>query len=169
MLLFLILYTHPIFTMENNSEILNGENKNEDLSSEYFTQKVFLSILAIILGLLSCLGAAGIIWYEKFGSDSKRIFVNKIVSAVCWLTLIWYLTVMPTDILLQFYSPLPEHLCFAFLYWKMILVTHFVLFLDAIIIVRYLLIFWIRNPENFQDNFGVVHTISWISVYRFVS
>jgi hypothetical protein len=27
------------------------------------------------------------------------------------------------------------------------------IFLDAIIIVRYLLIFWIKNPENFKDDF----------------
>jgi hypothetical protein len=52
-----------------------------------------------------------------------------------------------------FLRPLPEQFCFAFLWWKTILVTQFVLLLDAIILVRYLLIFWIRNPENFWDDF----------------
>jgi hypothetical protein len=34
-----------------------------------------------------------ITWYERCGSDHKRTLLNKLVSALCWTCLEWYLLV----------------------------------------------------------------------------
>ena len=40
----------------------------------------------------------GIIWFEHFGSDQKRILTNKLLSSVCW-TLMFGLVVCLVDVL----------------------------------------------------------------------
>jgi hypothetical protein len=40
-----------------------------------------------LLTLPPCLWS--IIWFERFGSDSKRTFVNKILSSLCWCAIEW--------------------------------------------------------------------------------
>ena len=35
----------------------------------------------------------GIIWFERFGSNLKRTFLNKMVSALCWTCFEWFFIV----------------------------------------------------------------------------
>jgi hypothetical protein len=51
--------------------------------------KIIALVLSIVLALLSLAAAFGIIFFERFGSDSKRILANKLVSAVCWAVMAW--------------------------------------------------------------------------------
>ena len=73
---------------------------------------IFIGIpFGLLLGLLNVLGSAGIIWHEKFGSDYKRIFLNKIVASLNWVSIAWFMLIQPTDMLLYFYKPLPGWYC----------------------------------------------------------
>ena len=61
-----------------SSESLN-ENQNDEFNFDQIVNlKVFLSILSVLLSIGIFLAASGVIWFEKFGSDSKRIFTNKV-------------------------------------------------------------------------------------------
>ena len=46
--------------------------------------KIFAIILSILLSLIVLPFLYGIIWYEKFGTDSKRTLLNQLVSSICW-------------------------------------------------------------------------------------
>jgi accessory gene regulator protein AgrB len=46
-------------------------------------------VLSVIIALLIIAAAFGIIFFERFGSDSKRILANKLMSAICWTAIAW--------------------------------------------------------------------------------
>ena len=52
--------------------------------------KFVCATIANILLVLTSAAAFGIIWFERFGSDLKRMFTNKMVSSICWSILAWY-------------------------------------------------------------------------------
>jgi hypothetical protein len=51
--------------------------------------KIVGVLFAIPMSVFICLAAYGIIWFERYGSDLKRIFINKMVSSVCWTIVAW--------------------------------------------------------------------------------
>ena len=66
----------------SDENLFNAVFENEGM-------KVFCVIIAAILSLLISAAAYGIIWFERFGSDMKRIYTNKMVSSICWSILVW--------------------------------------------------------------------------------
>ena len=109
--------------------------------------------LSAILPVLCVFGYLGIIWFERFGSDLKRIFINKILSSLCWTVIFWFIFVHPLDIFIYFYRPLPDIICLYLIFLSPTVLVQCILFYDAIIIVRFLLIFCLKNPQNFYDDF----------------
>ena len=97
--------------------------------------------------------ASGIIWFEYYGSDLKRIFINRIVSSVCWIVLEGYILLHVPDLILYFYRLYPTWICYIQIILRHALVLQLLLLLDSIIIVRYIFIFWLKNPLNFDDQF----------------
>jgi hypothetical protein len=155
-------------SMEQEKEIYNL-----DINQYYFKgldefrlSKILWIVTSINLSLMSILTSVGIIWFERFGSDRKRICINRIISSVSWATLAWYILVQPADIFLYFYRPLPEWYCFGKLILQNALVLQYVLFYISIIVIRYCLIFCLKNPENFQDDFWYCFLNIWIVTFR---
>ena len=89
------------------------------------------------------------------------------VSTIAWLTLLWYLIALPFDLVLLFVRNWSELVCFAFLWWKMTMVNQFILLLDAIVLVRYFLIFKCKNPEAFKDDFWHRYLTLWSFLARY--
>ena len=129
--------------------------------------KIIWIVISIHLSLMSILTSIGIIWFERFGSDLKRICINRIISSVSWATLAWYILVQPADIFIYFYRPLPEWYCFFKLMLQNALVLQYILFYNSIIVIRYIFIFCLKNPENFQDDFWYRFINIWIVAFRF--
>ena len=71
---------------DESSESLNQNQNNEFNFDRIVNLKVFLSILSVLLSISSFVAASGVIWFEKFGSDSKRIFTNKVTNHLWQLT-----------------------------------------------------------------------------------
>ena len=71
---------------DESSESLNQNQNNEFNFDRIVNLKVFLSILSVLLSISSFVAASGVIWFEKFGSDSKRIFTNKVTNHLWPLT-----------------------------------------------------------------------------------
>ena len=73
-------------------EIETEIEQQDDLFKELFenrTSKIIGVLFAVPMSFLICFAAYGIIWFERFGSDLKRIFINKMVSSVCWSIISW--------------------------------------------------------------------------------
>ena len=110
-------------------------------------------VTSFLLMFIICCLCVGIIWYEQFGSDQKRILINKLVSAFCWAILITFVLLVMPDLLLYFYRPYPVWTCYVKSIVKQALVVHLFLLLDAIIVARYAFIFWLKDPLSFDDKF----------------
>jgi len=124
---------------------------------------VFLSfVLMICLAFLT----AGIIWFEHFGSDLKRIFMNRCVSSVCWIVLEGQILFQVPDLLLYFYRPFPVWICYIQVILRNAVVLQVSLLLVAMIIARYVFIFWLKNPLNFDDRFWCTIVNSTIFLFR---
>jgi hypothetical protein len=41
-------------------------------------------VLSVLLSLIVIPSLYGIIWFERFGSDSKRTLINQLFASVCW-------------------------------------------------------------------------------------
>jgi len=53
----------------------------------------------------------GIIWYEKYGSNNHRTFLNMIVSMYCLSALVFIFFVQVPETLRGFIGPLPTYVC----------------------------------------------------------
>jgi len=88
---------------------------NELCSSEV-TGLTITKMLAITLSFLLSLTALpllfGIIWYERFGTDSKRTLMNQLVSSICWHLIFSIVFLqLPMTTLITIQKPISHGLC----------------------------------------------------------
>ena len=67
------------------------------------------------------------------------------------------------------FGPLPEIVCRVELDFKNAIVTQIMLFLDGMIIIRYIFIFWMQNPAGFNDEFWEKFVSFWIVGFAMIS
>ncbi len=101
-----------------------------------------------------------------YNLDLKRIFTNKMVSSICWLA-IQILMLTTPDQVMYFYRPFPQWVCFLQMVLRNAVVFALLLLIDAIVIARYFLIFWMKNQLSFQDDFWCLFVNTWIIISRF--
>ena len=150
--------------VKNNSYESN-EIFFKELDEPRLSKTIFITI-SVILSVLCILGYFGIVWFERFGSDLKRIAINRIMSSLSWTVIVWYIAAQPLDICLYFYRPLPELFCFGLSLLKHALIVQCILFYDSIIIVRFVLIFCLKAPQNFKDDFWYCYINFGIIIFR---
>ena len=109
-----------------------------------------------------------IIWFEKFGSDQRRFFINKMVSSICWSVVALIIFVQVPEIVFHFYLPFPDLYCQFYIVCKNAIVVQAILFLDAIVIFKYISIFWLKNPLSLKDDFWCLFINIWVVLIRFV-
>ena len=102
-----------------------------------------------------------------FTTDLKRMFTNKMVSSICWCVIQGLVVLSLPDLVMYFYRPFPEWICFFLLVFKHAIVLRLLLLVDAAVIARFILIFWIKNPMNFQDDFWCHFVNIWAVIFRF--
>ena len=144
--------------------------------SDFFAGLFANRISKFLAVTFSALGGAilmpliyGIIWYEKYGSDQKRTLINKLVSSLCWSCIQWFLIIQMLDMFRYVYGPLPPTLCQTELHFRFVVFTQQILFLDGIIIVRYVYIFWLKNVAAFNDDFWYMIINIWIVGFSIIS
>ena len=89
-----------------------------------------------------------IIWHGKHGSDARKTIINLLITTCWWVPFLWMFVIQQYDSLRYFYGPLPTKFCQLNLFFKIYLSTCVIVLLDCIIIARYLLIFWLKNPAG---------------------
>ena len=133
--------------MSNVSELTFG------LVFEDSAVKYIAVTVGFLFTLVICCLCAGIIWYEQFGSDLKRILINQLVSSFCWMALLGCILVVFADLLMYFFRPFPIWFCYLNVLTRNAVIMNLFLLLDSIIIVRYAFIFWLKDPLSFVDTF----------------
>jgi len=153
----------------NNISLVLTDNLNcfEQIDSNNAYKYAFIgfSFSSIIITTLICYT---IIWYERYGSDKKRTLINKLVSSICWNTLLWCCTVQSLYTVRFAFGPLPPFLCFFLFILKKTIVINYALLLNAITFIRYIFIFWLNNPAAFNDDFWCVFINIWTFGFSFI-
>jgi hypothetical protein len=98
-------------------------------------------------------------------TDLSQMFTNKMVSSICWLAVQMLVLAIP-DQVMYFYRPFPQWICFIQLIIRYSVAFGLLLLLDAIVIAKYIFIFWMENPFSFQDDFWCRFTNTWIIICR---
>jgi len=114
--------------------------------------KVITVTIAFLLTILSIAMYYSVIWYEHYGTDNNRTLVNKLLTSACWI-IIANLTICSTDIIRPMVGPLPKEFCIFQAVSKNILKACLTLCFDAIVLTRYVIIFWLKNPTRLHDEF----------------
>lgn len=127
--------------------------------------KVSFASFSVLLHLTNLLLYYGIIWYERFGTDNNRSVMNKLVSNICWNGFVSIPVTQVLDVVILFFGPIGENSCFLFTVFRNMMKTNVLLFLDAIIFSRYILIFWLKNPASVQDNFWSIFVAAEVVVF----
>ena len=124
--------------------------------------KLFIILLGFLCNVVSSLLMYSIIWYEHFGADSKRILTNKIVSMICWNGIVGSQFLYFSNTGFYLFGPFPKWLCFFFSFLRLVIKTNYLMFLNAIIISKYVFIFWMKNPGSLKDDFWSFFIFLWI-------
>jgi hypothetical protein len=105
-------------------------------------------IMVILLPLIY-----GVIWFERFGSDKKRTLLNMLVSSACWTVILCGIMLQVPDIVHIVIGPLPATVCFFQAVLRSAFASEFLFYFDAIVVVRFVYIFCLKNPANVCDEF----------------
>jgi len=143
--------------ISNISNVTNcdGNSKYKHFCGFYedTLSKLLFTAVSICIHILSGVMCYGIIWYERFGTDYKRTLANKITALICWNGIFDIPIATLTNIAIYFFGPLNETHCFLSLVFRNFIKSNSLLFLNAIIISRYVSIFWLKNPASVDDDF----------------
>jgi hypothetical protein len=130
----------------------------------------YISIAISIISTLLCTPALySIIWFEKFDSDHHRTIINRIVSSLSWNGIVWYSLVQSLFTIRFAAGPLPSWVCFGHFVAKKIVVMDIFMLLSASTLLRYIFVFWLKNPGAFNDEFWHMFINIWVVGFSFVS
>jgi hypothetical protein len=101
----------------------------------------------------------GIIHFEK--NNHHRTLINQLVSSIIWHGILWNGVLQLPIILRYMLGPFPTWICFIDIVIRNMFITQGMLFLDAIIIVRYVFLFHVKNPTALQDDFWRLYLNLW--------
>jgi hypothetical protein len=118
-----------------------------------------------------------IVWFEKHGTDNRRTLINKFASSGCWCAIEYFIFAQTLDNIRYIYGPLSKSLCFFIRVVKSTIFFQMFLYLDLIVLSRYLYIFHLKNPAGFADDFWALFFNLWVAMvsllvkrsYHFVS
>jgi len=131
--------------------------------------KVCTMGIAIVCLMILIPTGYGMIWFEHYGSDKKRTLINRLFSSVCWTSMQYYVFVCPLEIARYIYGPLPEMVCLIHLIHKNEFPIQLTLFSSGVALSRYLFVFYLKNPSEFQDEFWHTFINIWIICFGFLS
>jgi hypothetical protein len=139
-------------------ETIDSNNSYKNI----FTVVTVICIISVLPGLYA------IIWFERFGSDKKRTIINKLLSTICYAGIFADIFVQGIYLLRFTYGPLPSIICFWLCLSKRTVICLSFLLLDSISVVRYIFIFWLKNPAAFKDEFWHLFISTWCVLMSFI-
>ena len=123
--------------------------------------KLLAMTLSVSLLVFDMAMVQGLIWYEHYGTDNNRTLMNKLFASVCWVVFAQDCFTM-LDNFRYWFGPLPQSFCLLLILAKIIGNSMILLFYDAILITKYILIFKLKNPGALYDEFWCRYLNIWI-------
>ena len=146
---------------------------NEDyftaLFNENHVSRLCFLAFAILTTLIGPFVLYCVIWYEKFGSDNKRTLINMLATLSCWTVIEILLAVEIPEIFRYVYGPLNPTFCHIHQFLRSRLYSDLLLQLDAVAIVRYISIFWLKNPAGLKDEFWIVFLNLFLKTFNIMT
>ena len=160
------------FIPMDNLQNISVDNCENDFFSEVYTIRPSIIIGVILSSVSICIIIPvlySIIWYEKFGSDNKRTVLNKLAGSVCWYTILLHVLIQIPELIRYCLGPLPSPFCYFHSVIKYVIAIQLMLIFDTISILRFIFIFWLKNPYRFSDDFWTVFLSLWIFSFSLMS
>ena len=156
----------------DDSHNISKDNCANDFFCELYKIRPSIIIGEIFVFLSTCIlipTLYSIIQYEKFGSDNKRTVLNKLAASICWCAILIEILVQIPEWIRYCFGPLPSFFCYLHLVFTNTLAIQVMLIFDAISILRYIFIFWLKNPYSFWDDFWTVFLNLWMFSFSLMS
>ena len=156
----------------DDSHNISKDNCANDFFCELYKIRPSIIIGEIFVFLSTCIlipTLYSIIQYEKFGSDNKRTVLNKLAASICWCAILIEILVQIPEWIRYCFGPLSSFFCYLHLVIKNTLAIQLMLLFDAISILRYIFIFWLKNPYSFCDDFWTVFLNLWMFSFSLMS
>jgi hypothetical protein len=107
-----------------------------------------------------------IVSYEH--NHQYRTLINQLVTNLILNSLISNAIVQVPNTMLYIFGPLPWYICYPQVFLFPTMSTSFVLLVDSISVVRYVFIFWLKNPTILQDDFWAKFFFLWTFICSFL-
>lgn len=131
--------------------LMNKDNNiNGSSNSELLMVGVAASLVAMPIHLTAFVL---IICYEMSCSDLRRVFTNRMVTSASCSSIAWLVFGHIPEVIRLAVGSFPATICKIHFVLKSAALLQVVLFYDAMVLVRYLLIFVLKNPFGFQNEF----------------
>ena len=134
--------------------------------------KIIILTVTFVVNVLNVLLLYGIVWFEHFGSDAKRMFRNRQVSAICWNAMIGVPVIHLLDTINYFGGNFTTSFCSFVSLFRNLIKTNGLLLLNSTIVSKYVSIFWLKNPASVEDEFWSLFVCIWSvgfsCIYNFV-
>jgi len=133
--------------MANSSTTL-GENQDLYFQGFQDAKASFWIILCttILICCICWILSYGVVWYERFGSDSRRTLMNKLVSSIYLTAIVEVPLIQLVEISRFFCGPYGELTCYFLTTLKNSVKWQILLLLDLFIGSKYMFGFWLKNP-----------------------
>jgi hypothetical protein len=144
--------------MENMLHPMNITNGNIfDGVYEMRTSKVIGIIISMINILIISPAMYYIIWYEKYEINGVRSLINQFASSGCWVTFVFNILILTTEVMMAFRTTNHESFCFVHLMIKNTLAIQYSSLASSMSIMKYLYIFVLKNPSGQYDDFWCIY------------
>ena len=119
----------------------------------------YTMLVSIITSPILCI----IIKYEK--NLHYRTLINQMVSSVMWNALLYNIVMPPLTLLFNIITPINSPVvCRIYFLVHSIITDHVVFLADAMIVIKYIFIFHLKNPTAVQDDFWKF----WINLWTYI-
>ncbi len=167
----ILVHCKLTFRLGQNNLKMKGNQSGlhqEDYFSAIYTNNNLLRYcfiaFAIFSSIFGTLGLYIIVWFEKRSNKQRQTLLNKLAALCLWSCIEFVLVIESTEVARYFYGPLPEKLCFWHQVYRSFFTIEVLLQIDAIIIARYIFIFWLKNPTGFNDGVWFWFIFIWIKL-----
>ena len=130
--------------------------------------KIAIISVSLVMIIITVVLMYLIIWYERYGADSKRILTNQLVAAICRNAIVGSTLAYASDTCVYFFAPLPKSACLGLGFARMVIASSIIMFLNAIVVSKYVFIFWLKNPGSVNDDFWFAFVRTWVFGYSVI-
>lgn len=105
---------------------------------------------------------SGIIYHGLRGPDENCTLIRRLISSLSWGGLEYLFMVTFSDNIRALSGPFTESYCDFTIIMRLYGVNQLSMFISAILLSKYVYVFWLKNPMAFKDKFWALFITLWI-------